>query len=479
MAFTLAVVPALFAIVVLVGWGIDSDSLKRLGLASVTMNPTTAIGFIALGAGVLLRQVAPRPARLIAPMLLGLAAAIGALKLVDVTTGSHIDIDTFLFAAKLPIGDIWPSRIAPNAALCFVLISLALLVMPHRAQLAAVTAQVLALATGLVSTFAIVGYLYGVGAFYSVPAFFPMAIHTAIGFLCLTAFVFIRTARRGLVAPISDPGPAGRTSRALLPAAIIIPVGAGWLRQQGELAGLYASEIGVALMVMVSVLALIVLIWWNAGLLLAADARRRAAEAELARLATHDFLTGLPNRGYFMDRLMSRMATKRRRAEDSFAIIYMDLDGFKQVNDQFGHAAGDQLLRDVAGRLRHTGRRAEDLVARLGGDEFAMLLDHINSADEAASVAQRIVDEMPSRFGPTPRDVAIGMSVGIVVADVRHETPEALLNDADQALYDAKRGGKGRFSVYLAEAGLRTPLPSGEACPRAFDPGVGARQRAG
>ncbi len=463
MALGLAVLPALCAVAVLIGWSTDNEGLKRLGLVTVTMNPTTAAGFIAIALALLVRQWngpqpvgrqsperpgARRAKTLIATILLMAVAAMGGLKLLDMSAGSHIDIDTYLFAAKLPIGDLRPSRVAPNAALCFVLISLALLLMPLRSRRAAIAAQLLALATSLVSIFAFVGYLYGVGAFYSVPAFFPMAIHTALGFLCLAAFVFIRTAHRGLVAPVSDPGPAGRTSRALLPAAIIIPVGFGWLRQKGEQAGLYTPEIGVALMVMVSVLALTVMIWWNAGLLLTADARRRTAEAELARMATHDFLTGLPNRGHFMDRLMARMATPRRRADDSFAIIYMDLDGFKRVNDQFGHAAGDELLRKVAARLRKTGRRAEDLVARLGGDEFAMLLDHINAADEAASVAQRIVDEMPSRVGVGADAVPVGMSIGIVVADVRHDTPEALLNDADQALYDAKRHGKGRFAVY-------------------------------
>jgi diguanylate cyclase (GGDEF)-like protein len=452
-AAVLAVVPALFAVIVLVGWGTGSESLKRLGMASVTMNPTTAVGLMMLSGALMVRRIGARRGKLVAAALLMLAGVVGVLKLFDAIAGTHLDIDTFLFPAKLALGDVRPSRIAPNAALCFVLISLALLVMPVQSARATVAAQLLALATGLISLFAVVGYLYGVGAFYIVPAFFPMAIHTAIAFLCMAGFVFLRTAQRGLLAPISDPGPAGRTSRALLPAALIIPVGFGWLRQVGEHAGLYTPEIGVALMVMVSVLSLTVLIWWNAELLLAADTRRRTAEAELARMATHDFLTGLPNRGYFMDRLMSRMAMPRRRAEDSFAIIYMDLDGFKQVNDLLGHASGDQLLRDVAARLRSCGRRTEDLVARLGGDEFAMLLDHIVSADEAESVAQRIVDDVPSSAGPKGQEVPVGMSVGIVVADVRHETPEALLNDADQALYDAKRCGKGRFAVFPGAAG--------------------------
>jgi diguanylate cyclase (GGDEF)-like protein len=448
----LAVVPALLALIVLVGWGLDNENLKRLGMATVTMNPTTAVGFILLSLALGVRRVGGSAGRSAALVLLGMGGAIAVLKLVDVAIGSHLEVDSFLFAAKLPIGDIRPSRIAPNAALCFLLTSLALMALGYRSERAAVTAQMLALATGLISGFAVVGYLYGVGAFYSVPAFFPMAIHTAVGFLCLSAFVFLQTAQRGLVAPIADPGPAGRTSRALLPAAIIVPVGFGWLRQLGERAGLYTPEIGVALMVMVSVLTLTVLIWWNAVLLLTADTRRRQAEAELARMATHDFLTGLPNRAHFMDRLMARMAKPRRRADDSFAIIYMDLDGFKQVNDRLGHASGDQLLRDVASHLRQCARRTEDLVARIGGDEFAMLLEHVSSPLEATGVAQRIVEDMALRFGPKAQEVPIGMSVGIVLADIRHRTPEALLNEADQALYDAKRGGKGRFSIFLTRA---------------------------
>ena len=444
----LSVIPAVFAVIVLIGWSVDDETLKRLGMASATMNPTTAMGFIALSLGLLLRRVAAPLSSHIATVLIALTAALGAAKLFDVVTGSRFQIDAILFASKLTHGDTRPSRIAPNAALCFLLISTALLIIPGRSQGSAIAAQLLALAASLVSIFAVAGYIYGVGAFYIVPAFFPMAIHAAIGFLCLAAVVFIQTAERGLMVPLSDPGPAGRTSRALLPAAVAIPLGLGWLRQTGEQAGLYTIEIGVALMVMATVLILTMLIWWNAKVLLAADSRRRSAEARLARMATHDYLTSLPNRGHFMERLMARMSGGRLRAEDSFAIIYMDLDGFKQVNDRLGHAAGDQLLRQVAAYLKAQVRRKDDLVARLGGDEFAMLLDRIASSHDAASVAERIVSEMPSRFGPADNEVPIGISLGIVVADIHHQTPEALLNDADLALYDAKRGGKGRFSVY-------------------------------
>jgi diguanylate cyclase (GGDEF)-like protein len=448
----LILVPAVFALVVLVGWWIDNDSLRRLGLASVTMNPTTAISFLMLSLGLCLRQTGGRVASWLAHGLIVGAGVIGVLKLLDVVAGTHIEIDTFLFAGKLATSDLKPSRIAPNAALCLVLISLALSAKTGPSRRAAIMAQLLALATMLVSVFALVGYLYGVGAFYSVPAFFPMAVHTAIGFLCLAAWVFLRTRTRGLMAPISDTGPAGRMARALLPAAFIIPVGNGWLRLLGERAGLFDAGIGAALGVMLNVLVLTVLIWLSARLLLASDTSRRQAEAELARMASYDFLTGLPNRAQFMERLMTRMAAGRRRTADPFAIIYMDLDGFKQVNDRLGHAIGDQLLRDVATHLRQCVRRDGDLVARLGGDEFTMLLDQVASADEASAVATRIVEEMPPYVRSNGQDVPVGMSVGIVLAEVRHQTPEALLSDADQALYDAKRGGKGRYAIFVGQA---------------------------
>jgi diguanylate cyclase (GGDEF)-like protein len=444
----LATIPVAIAAIVIAGWALGDEAFKRVGLSSVTMNPAAALGLLLIGAGLFARSRDGRVAAILGTVLVGAAGCIGAIKLVDLICGTHFDIDAILFASQLSAGYVRPSRIAPNTAGSLVVISIALLLMRSRSARTLVAAQALACLVSMVALFTIVGHLYGVAAFYVVAAMHPMALHAAIAFLSLSGFIMLATADRGLMARISDRGPAGRLSRALLPAALVIPVLLGWLRQEGELAGLFSREAGIAIMVMLTMLSMTVLIWLNAGWLLASDKLRRLAEAEVAHMARHDFLTGLPNRSQFMERLEARMVPGRRRADSLFAIVTMDLDGFKQVNDQLGHAAGDALLRDVALFLKGCLYRQDDLVARLGGDEFVMLLDRVSSADEAAVVANRIVANMPRQFGPEGETVAIGISVGIVLADRSAQTAEALLNKADLALYHAKRSGKGRFSLY-------------------------------
>jgi diguanylate cyclase (GGDEF)-like protein len=449
----LATIPCAIAAIVIAGWALGDDTLKRVGLGSVTMNPITALAFLLFGAGLVARSRNGRKATTFGTVLIGGAGCIGAIKLVDLIFGTHFDIDAILFPSQLSAGYVRPSRMAPNTAGSLAMISIALLLMRSRSDRAVVTAQSLACLASLVAIFTMVGHLYGVAAFYVVAAMHPMALHAAIAFLSLSGYIMRATADRGLMARISDPGPAGRLSRALLPAALVIPVLLGWLRQEGEIAGLFSREAGIAIMVMLTMLSMTVLIWLNAGWLLASDKLRRLAEAEVAHLARHDFLTGLPNRSQFMERLEARVVPGRRRADTLFAIVTMDLDGFKQVNDQLGHAAGDALLRNVALFLKGCIYRQDDLVARLGGDEFVMLLDRVSSAEEVAVVAHRIVANMPRQFGPEGETVAIGISAGIVLADRSAQTSESLLNKADLALYHAKRTGKGRFSLYQAVEG--------------------------
>jgi diguanylate cyclase (GGDEF)-like protein len=164
----------------------------------------------------------------------------------------------------------------------------------------------------------------------------------------------------------------------------------------------------------------------------------------LAQLAFYDPLTGLPNRALFMDRL-SQASARSLRHPRLVALLFLDFDDFKLVNDRYGHAAGDALLATVGDRLRNIVR-GSDTVARLGGDEFAVLLEDVEDTESAGIVAQRLIDVLnyPIAFGGAK--FCCSASVGIAYASGGLPPPEELLRLADEALYRTKRDHKGWFS---------------------------------
>ena len=183
---------------------------------------------------------------------------------------------------------------------------------------------------------------------------------------------------------------------------------------------------------------------------------RRAAEDRLYHQAHHDELTGLANRTLFTARLDAVVAQAHGTAADAglvrhrdggFAVLYVDLDRFKAVNDTFGHSAGDVLLRGVAGRLLAVVRPS-DTVARLGGDEFAVLLDGLLDADHDQRVAERISGALASPVAIDGRPVQVGASVGVVVGRSDHRSSDTVLGEADLAMYEAKRLGRGQSALY-------------------------------
>jgi diguanylate cyclase (GGDEF)-like protein/PAS domain S-box-containing protein len=164
---------------------------------------------------------------------------------------------------------------------------------------------------------------------------------------------------------------------------------------------------------------------------------RKRMEEQLRRQALHDPLTGLPNRKLFVDRLGHALERTRRRSGRKAAVLFMDLDGFKVVNDSLGHEAGDLLLVVVTERLRRCVR-PEDMLARFGGDEFVVLLEDVGDPSEAIRVAGRITEELSKPFVLDGRGLFTSASIGIALGDARTKTPEDLLRDADTAMYRAK-----------------------------------------
>ena len=175
-------------------------------------------------------------------------------------------------------------------------------------------------------------------------------------------------------------------------------------------------------------------------------AERKRTEERLLHAAFHDDLTRLHNRAFLMDRLET-LLRPAGGATPPCAVLFLDLDGFKQINDSLGHRAGDLMLIEVARRL-NACIRPGDVLARVGGDEFAILVEDPNGTPIAVLMAERIAETLRQPFRLGQHDVALQTSVGIAIADERHHRPEQLLRDADIAMYDSKRRGPGGHAIF-------------------------------
>jgi diguanylate cyclase (GGDEF)-like protein len=203
-----------------------------------------------------------------------------------------------------------------------------------------------------------------------------------------------------------------------------------------------------------------------------AEVQQRAAEQRLAQLAQYDALTGLANRTLFQDRLAQAIA-RAHRSERRIALLFLDLDRFKEINDSLGHEAGDRVLQETAARLRQSLREG-DSVARLGGDEFTVVLEDVADADEVRGVAQKLMHAFAEPFRVDRQDLYVTPSMGIALYPADGADADSLLKHADTAMYQAKSEGRDNFQFYAAamsaaaherlslEGSLRQALERGE-----------------
>ena len=552
---------------VLLGWSKGIESLKRIELNLVAMNPVTACCLILIGAAIALHRF--RFTRS-AVALGALVAGVGLAKVLDLAW-EVTPVDRLLFPDLLDTEPgSHPNRMAPNTATAIVLLGLSLVFVASKLHRTQMFAQTSGIAVMLISMFAVVGYAFGIDQMSTVGPFIPMALHTGLSLLIAATGVITLNRDFGLLLVLRDPGPAGSMTRKVLPLAVLIPVATGAAHLWGERLGYYGMEAGAALMVMANVLvtcALLVpsilalyrsdcirrdreralgqsehynrtineaspdcvsLLDLNGNVLFSNDAALSAygletereligrpwghrldggtraqknaalaiareggvgrlrlslpdhdgvlrwfeslvsklsdADGQLVRFivmsrditqqkhvedqvrweATHDSLTELPNRALFQAQL-DRMW--QRSNQPHFALLLLDLDDFKLVNDTLGHDAGDSLLRTVAQRLRHAVGQ-DDFVARLGGDEFAIILDGVRSEAAATIAAAKIVEVVKRPWLYNGRVSECRVSIGASLTPQYGEGLSELLRNADMALYAAKSQHRGQTAVF-------------------------------
>ena len=202
---------------------------------------------------------------------------------------------------------------------------------------------------------------------------------------------------------------------------------------------------------------------------------RKRAEEQLLHNALHDALTGLPNRALFLEHLRHTIDRNQRRTDAQFAVLFLDFDRFKVVNDSLGHMEGDKLLILIARRLEKS-LRTSDIVARLGGDEFTILLTELEQFGEISEIIERIQTDLKAPFILMEREIFISASIGVALSSPKYTKPEEMLRDADTAMYRAKAGGKARYQIFnqtmhnaanerlQLETELRHALERGEFC---------------
>ena len=274
---------ALVAMLVLTGWTLHVEILKRLAPPFVAMNPATAVCFLLLSASLYCKSFCKQPmAKWLAPSLALIATGVGVARLLSYALGWHIHVDELLFAHLLngPAESV-PNRMAPNTAGNFVMCATAIVLGGDQKRWRKWLRQFLALSSGTVALLAIIGYAYNVATFSGVSTFIPMALHTAICFLLLSMATFASTPDEGFTALVMSENLGGIMARRLLPAVIVLPVGLGWLRISGEQLDLYTPHLGMALHVVSNVFLMIILVLWTAWLLHRVDEKRKSAEAQV------------------------------------------------------------------------------------------------------------------------------------------------------------------------------------------------------
>jgi diguanylate cyclase (GGDEF)-like protein len=470
------VVIAAAAAVVGVGWGLNVAAVRMVVPGAVAMEVQTAVGLGAAAGALLLLGPGVGGARRGAGLALStIPGMLGIAVLLEYLLRRKLGIDELPFvdsegrAAGMP----HPGRFTPTVAVCFLVVTAALLMLDRGTKWRWRPSELLALPILIAPTMSLIGYAYSITAFYGPASAAKLAVNTALCFLALAVALLLARPRGRVLELATTTSPAGIIVRRMVPICVVVPLVLGWLHLRTVEAGVFNFAAGTWWMTAAVIAAMAGMIRWCAGTLSRTDGRRRAFENQLYALANRDSLTGLFNRHRFEEEL-DQVLARARRYGGAASILVIDLDHMKPVNDSFGHAAGDDLLRGVAAVFGARLREA-DIAARLGGDEFAVVLIEAGRA-AAAKVARELCCAIAEIRIETPYGTgSTTASVGVAPVDgTPGLVPGELLARADEAMYRAKRAGGNQVAStrYVSEqsAPALAPATARELRPRQRTP---------
>jgi diguanylate cyclase (GGDEF)-like protein len=473
-AFSAAVILA--SSLVLLGWLLNVELFKGILPGLPAMNPATAVCLML--AGIALRalpEAAARPQlRQLGRLCAVAVLVVGVLRAAAVVAGWDIGIDRLLFSSKLDLDSATgPNHMPLNTAASFILLGIALLLLDGGTKPNRPTAQPVAFAAAVGPVLALTAYAYGAREASGLGAHVLMSALTAVSIIILVAGILHAQPRQGGLAVLAYKTASGAVARRELAAALLVPFIAGWLWLQGFRAGLYEVELGVSLLIAVTVLMAVLGVRSSAWLGQSRQQPHTIAPSPpvpegqlevfnrlLADMASQDPLTGLNNRRALQSKLEKEIRRAVRYPEARLSVIILDVDHFKQYNDTYGHLAGDRVLQQLA-RYLLAMKRETDFLARYGGEEFAIVLPHTDLAS-ALIVAERLRAGLADAAWPNREITA---SFGVATADAMLHNRHALLAAADMALYAAKAAGRNcvKHAPEIANdlPQSASPMPSG------------------
>jgi diguanylate cyclase (GGDEF)-like protein len=436
------IVPIAVGCLVLFGWVFHIASLKSGFLNSSTMKANTCLGLIFLGISLwmLLPDPPRKDRRAWGLFFAAIPAAIGALTVIEYASGLDLRFDQLLFREDAgAIASYSPGRMSPVTATTLLALGLALLLLDWEPKPGRRPAQWLTLWGMFVGIMSLSGYINGATAVFRIFSYTQVAVFTALLLLVMSVAIFLARPKVGMAGDLTGSFMGSAMARRFLPAAVIVPMVAAWLRVRGQRAGLFGTELGLSLNVTLNVVTLSLLLWLNARHLNRAeeslDEERKVKDA-LYDASLKDELTGVYNRRGFLTFAEEhvKLASSGRR---QILVVFADVDGLKAINDGYGHQEGDRALKKTAEVLL-TVFRDTDVVGRMGGDEFAVLALDCSPAGLVRINAH--LDKLLRAASKADNPWKLSISVGAIHVHSEHPLSIVdLLTEADKVMYQQKR----------------------------------------